>query len=89
MIIYDLPSWITYGRTVVCQKDPGKGNAVENYRPVTCLPMMWKLLTGIIAEEIYTYLERENLLPEEQNGFRRWSRGSKDQLLIDKTVLRD
>ena len=62
----DSPSWMTYGRTVLCQKDPGKGNAVENYRPITCLPLMWKLLTGIIAEELYTYLERENLLPEEQ-----------------------
>ncbi len=80
---------MTYGRTVLCQKDPAKGNAVENYRPITCLPLMWKLLTGMIAEEMYTYLERENLLPEEQKGCRRGSRGTKDQLLIDKTVLRD
>ena len=48
-----------------------------------------KLLTGIIAEEMYTYLERENLLPEEQKGCKRGSRGTKDQLLIDKTVMRD
>ena len=41
----DLPSWMTYGRTVLSKKDPGKGNAVENYRPITCLPMMWKLLS--------------------------------------------
>ena len=34
---------MTYGRTVLCQKDPGKGNAAENYRPITCLPLMWKL----------------------------------------------
>ena len=84
----DLPSWMTYGRTVLCQQDPGKGNAVENYRPITSLPMMWKLLTGIIAEEVYTYLERENPLPEEQKGCKRGSRGTKDQLLIAKTVLR-
>ena len=44
---------------------------------------------GIIAEEMYTYLERENLLPEEQKGCKRGSRGTKDLLLIDKTVLRD
>ena len=85
----DLPTWMTYGRTVLCQKDPAKGNAVENYRPITCLPLMWKLLTGMIAEEMYTYLERENILPEERKGCRRGSRGTKDQLLIDKTVLRD
>ena len=28
-----------------------KGSAVENYRPITCLPPMWKLMTGTIADE--------------------------------------
>ena len=75
--------------TVLCHKDPRKGNAVENYRPTTYLPLMWKLLTGVIAEEMHDYLEQENLLPEEQKGCRRGSRRTKDQLLIDKTVLKD
>ena len=43
----DLPGWMTYGHTILCQKDVSKGNAVENYRPITCLPLMWKLLTGV------------------------------------------
>ena len=73
----------------LCLKDISKGNAVENYRPITCLPLMWKLLTGVIAEEMYGYLEGENLLPNEQKGCKRKSRGTKDQLLIDKTVLKD
>ena len=59
-----LPEWMTYGHTVLCQKDTSKGNAVDNYRPITCLPLMWKLMTGVIAEEMYTYLESERLLPE-------------------------
>ena len=50
---------------------------------------MGKLLTGVIAEEMYDYLEQEKLLSEEQKGCRRVSRGTKDQLLIDKTVLKD
>ena len=50
---------------------------------------MWKLLTGVIAEEMYNYLEREKILPEEQKGCKRGSRGTKDQLLIDMTVLKD
>ena len=29
-----------------------------------CLPLMWRLLTGVIAEEMYNYLEREKILPE-------------------------
>ena len=50
---------------------------------------MWELLTGVIAEEMYTYLEREKLLPEEQKRFRRRRRGTKDQLSIDKTLRKD
>ena len=53
-----LPARMTHGLTVLCQKDPRKDNAVENYLPITCLPLMWKLLTGVIAEEMYDYLEQ-------------------------------
>ena len=83
----DLPEWMKHGRAVLCQKDPRKGNTA--YRPITCLPFMWKLLTGVIAEEMYKYLEREKILPEEQKGCKRRSRGTKDQLLIDETDLKD
>ncbi|XP_063611810.1 uncharacterized protein LOC134785404 [Penaeus indicus] len=81
--------WTTHGRTVLCQKNPQKGTAVDNHRPITCLPLMWRLLTGIVAEEMYQYLEQSNILPDEQKGWRRRSRGTKDQLLIDRTILRD
>ena len=77
----DLPEWITHDRTVLCQKDPQKGNTGDNYRPITCLPLMWKLLTGMIAEGMYNYLEREKILPEEQKGFKRGSCRTKYQLL--------
>ena len=50
---------------------------------------MRRLLTRVIAEEMYNYLEREKSLPEEQKGCKRGSRGTKDQLLIDKTALND
>lgn len=36
----NIPTWMTYGRTVLCQKDPAKGIVVENYRPITCLSLM-------------------------------------------------
>ena len=44
---------------------------------------------GVIAEEMYNYLERDKFLPEEQKGCKRGSRGTKDELFIDKTVLKD
>ena len=84
-----LPAWMTHGLNVVCQKEPGKGNALENYFPIICLPFMWKLLKGVLAEGMHNYLEQEKLFPEEQKGCRRGNCGTKDQLLIDKTMFKD
>ena len=74
---------------MLIQKDPAKGTVASNYRPITCLPLMWKLLSGIFAGKIYEHLETNDLLPEEQKGCRKRSRGTKDQLLIDKAVLKE
>ena len=87
--IKEVPDWLSTGKTVLIIKDKEKGNDVTNYRPITCLPMMWKLLTGVLSDELYDHLESEELLPEEQKGCRRKSRGTKDQLLIDKMILRN
>ena len=38
---------------------------------------------------MYDYLERERILPKEQKGCRKRRRGTKDQLLIDKAILKD
>ena len=40
-------SWLTRGRTSLLQKDKNKGNLASNYRPITCLLLMWKILTGV------------------------------------------
>ena len=65
----EIPSWMTYERTVLCQMDPVKGNSTKSFRTITCLPLMWKLLTGFNLENIYYFME--NLLPEKQKGCRR------------------
>ena len=65
----------------------GQGRAIRTWIGSTKKPsgvkssllLMWKLLAGVIAEEMYDYLEQEKLLPEE----RTWC-----CLLIDKTVLK-
>ena len=85
----DVPEWMTKGKTVLIVKDPQKGNRVDNFRPIACLPLMWKLLTGIFSERIYKHLESNELLVDEQKGCRKKSRGTKDQLLIDKAILKN
>lgn len=83
-----VPEWMTTGKTALIQKDIGKGNVASNYRPIACLPLMWKLLTCICSEKVYSHLLDRNLLPDEQKGCRKGSRGTKDQLLIDKQILK-
>ncbi|CAH3124105.1 unnamed protein product, partial [Porites lobata] len=52
--------------------------------------MVWKLLMGIIVEKLYRHLQRNGLLVnDEQKGCRKGSRGTKDQLLVDKTVVKN
>ncbi len=84
-----IPAWMTEGRTHLLIKDPAKGPLPGNFRPITCLPAMWKLLTGILADFIYGHLDTNNLLPPEQKGCKKNSRGCKEQLLIDKLILKN
>ena len=45
-------------------------------------------MTGI-ADAIYEYLDLKMMLPEEQKGCRRKSRGTHDLLFIDKMILKE
>ena len=83
-----MPSWLTRGRTSLLQKDKSKGNVASNYRPITCLRLMWKLLTGVIADQIYAHLDHKKLLPEEQKGCRKGSRRTNDLLYTDRAVIK-
>ena len=85
----ETPKWMTTGRTALIMKDPAKGNQPGNYRPITCLPLMWKTLTGVLADKLYVHLENQAVIGDEQKGCRRSTRGAKDHLMLDKTILRD
>ena len=61
---------------------------VTNYRPIICLSTTWKLLTSIISNAIYDHLSDKGLIPWEQKGCKRKSRGMKGQVLIDKMIMK-
>ena len=86
---HEVPLWMTKGRTVLIQKDKSKGNVANNYRPITCLPLSWKILTGIISEEVYSFLDDQKYLPNEQKGCRKNAKGTHDLLFIDKMILKE
>ena len=84
-----VPVWMVTGKTLLCVKEIEKGDTVSNFRPITCLALLWKLLTAVLADELYRHLEENNLLPWEQKGCKKGSRGTKDQLLIDKMIVKN
>ena len=50
------------------QKDKNKGNVASTYKPITSLPLMWKLLTGVIADQMYAHLDQENFYQKSRKG---------------------
>ena len=80
-----VPSLLTKGRTASLQKDKSKGNIASNYRPIT-----WKLLSGVIADQIYYgHLNQQKLLPEEQKRCRKRSGGTNGLLYFDRAIIRE
>ena len=70
-------------------KNKKAGAIPSSYRPITCLCTTLKLMTAIIADAIQNHLYKYNLISEKQKENRRNSRGTNDQLLIDKMILRN
>ena len=84
-----VPDWMTKGKTTFIQKDPSKGTAPNNYRPIACLPMIWKIKTAQIREKIYYSLTSRGLFPDEQKGCCKGSRGTAELLYIDQHILNE
>ena len=80
---------MTKGRAVLIQKEKSKGNEASSYCPITYLPLTGKLLTRVIADEVYGFLENEDVLREEQKGCRRKSKSTGDKLYIDKMFFHE
>ena len=80
------PKCFTQGATYLLPKS-NETNIPKNYRPITCLPTMYKILTSVITERTYNFLDDNNILPTEQKGCKRGSYSSKNQFLINKMLL--
>ena len=84
-----VPEWMTKGKVTLIQKDRSKGTAPNNYRTITCLPIMWKILAAQIKERIYYSLTNRGLFPDEQKGCRKGSRGRAELVYIDQHILNE
>ena len=80
------PTWISKEHTFLLPKyeetiDP------KNYRPITCSPTTYKLLTSIMAERVHKHIEENKIFPLEQKGCKKRSYGCKDQLLVNRMIM--
>jgi len=82
-----IDTWLLKGKTTLIMKNKQIGPVPSNYRPITCLPTFWKLLSFIVSELLYLHLDSNKLFPMEQKGCRQRSRGTKDHLLVDRMIM--
>jgi hypothetical protein len=80
----NIPDFLTQGITYMKPKDTDTTNP-SKYRPITCLPTLYKIFTACIACQIHLHCEN-SIIAEEQKGCRKLSQGCKEQLLIDSIV---
>ena len=73
------PIWLTTGRTTLVPKKSETKNAA-NYRPITCLPIIYKILTNIITNRMKHQIETNQIVPNEEKGCFKATYGTIDQL---------
>ena len=59
-----------------------------NYRPITCLQTLYKIITALLARVIDKHLSYGSVMTEQQKGCRRSCQGCKEQLVIDSVVMK-
>ena len=82
-----IPQWLVRGRTTLIQKVKSMGPVPANYRPITCLPTIWKLLTSILSTVVCNFLADNSLLFPEQKGCQKGGKRTLDHLCVDKAIL--
>ena len=61
----------------------------NKYRPITCLPTTYKLLTGKITDALLEHLTQQGTLEAEQEGCKKGCYGRIDHLLLNKSILKN
>jgi len=82
------PNWFTTGRTTLVPKKAETRNP-SNYRPITCLPIVYKILTSIITSRMAHHIQANSIIPTEQKGNASNTFGTIDQLIINKMIMEE
>ncbi|XP_045477912.1 uncharacterized protein LOC123683059 [Harmonia axyridis] len=82
-----IPPSCTLGTTHMIPKGTRNEDA-SNYRPITCLPAIYKILTGILTQRIWKHVSKHNILATQQGVCRRDVKGCKELLIIDSIITK-
>ena len=80
-----IEAWLPIGRTYLLYKGNDSTKA-KNYRPITCLNTMYKLLTSTLARHIERHIDDNDIMEVSQKGCRKGKKGCKDHLLTNKAI---
>ena len=64
------PQILKHGKIAPIYKK-GPRDSIENYRPISTLPIFGKIFEKILYTRIYNYITSKNILPDTQFGFRK------------------
>lgn len=82
----NFPGFLAEGVTYLLPKEGNKSDP-KNYRPITCLSVLYKLFTSILHSKIYRHCHINNIIHPEQKGCIKESFGCKEQLVIDSIIM--
>ena len=63
----DVPQWLVFPGTVLIPKVNNSKDA-RKFRPIPCLPVIYKGFISLIATKIREYSTSNELIPSEQKG---------------------
>ena len=81
----NIPVWFPTGRTVLIPK-ASDTTLPKNFRPITCLNVLYKLWTGCITELLLHHCDVNNILHPAQKGCARGQFGCADHLLLNSRI---
>ena len=65
-----VPSTWKQSRITPIYKGTGERSNMNNYRPISILPILAKIMEKLIFDQLYAYLQSKGLLNKHQSGFR-------------------